>query len=287
MIGIGLLQVTRLCAVDGYIHLIRQSSQMAIMICAFVLSTTMEIIMRRLAALSRSAIITHERSIIQGLTPIVATANGLNKRAFLRYELYISRAGAEAWNHLIASERQYWQNTIYRLDTTQWPNGFYDLRLRILFTDGNYNQFHLRDLQIANTAQSLQAYAQALVSSIDLPVSGQTVSGTVNFTGTATDPNFLRWELYVSVSGRNQWSFLVSEDEQAFDSLLARLDLSQLAQGYYDFRLRVVRNDYNYNEYYAYSLRVVPPQPTATPTAIQTAIPTAVPTPTPRPTASG
>ena len=212
-----------------------------------------------------------ERSIIQGLSPIVATVNGLNKRAFLRYELYISPTGAEEWNHLLTSERQYWQSTIHLLDTTQWPNGYYDLRLRIIFTDGNYNQFHLRQLQIANTAQTVQNYTQSVSNGIVLPATGQTVRGIVNFMGTATDPHFLRWELYVSYSGKNQWGFLAQSVDQAADSLLARLDLSQLDQGYYDFRLRVVRTDYNYNEYYAYSIRVEPlaPTPTAAPTPTQ------------------
>lgn len=207
-----------------------------------------------------------ERSIMQGLTPIVATTNAINKLQFTRYELHISRSGAEEWNSLISSQNQIWQNTIYSLDTTAFANGYYDLRLRIVYTDGNYNQYHLRELQIANTAQSLQAYSQSLINRIDLPAAGQTVSGVVNFMGTAADPNFLRWELYVSRSGQNQWGHLVTVEKQAIDSLLARLDLSQLPQGYYDFRLRVVRNDYNYNEYYAYSVNVVPPQPTATPT---------------------
>ncbi|MEM7131716.1 MAG: hypothetical protein AAF702_35710 [Chloroflexota bacterium] len=197
-----------------------------------------------------------ENATLIGYVPIDATVNNLGFQFFERYELYISVTGLESWRHLVTSGEQHWQDTIYVLNTNLFANGTYDLRLRVVYQDSNYSEYHLRHLHIANPefanpeSNNKHVY-QASTNGIHQPRSGESVSGVVDFLGTAVDTNFLRWELYWSFNGKENWSFLVSDKDPVVGALLARLDLSQLPVGYYDFRLRVVQTDHNYQEYFA------------------------------------
>jgi hypothetical protein len=60
-----------------------------------------------------------------------------------------------------------------------------------------------------------------------------------------------------SPGGNEQWQFLVTSEMAVDNGILARLDLSQLPVGLYDFRLRVVRVDTNYSDYTIRGLRLV------------------------------
>ncbi len=208
-----------------------------------------------------------EHTVIYGYEPIIATVNNLGKNFFERYELSISVAGLEEWSHLITSRVQYWQSPIYVLDTTQYRDGFYDLRLRVVYEDGNYSEYHLRGLKIANGQNRAKIdRSLAVTNGIHKPYQGAEVGGIVHFIGTAVDPNFRRWELYWSPSGENRWAFLIDDDRPIIRGLLARLDLSLLPYGPYDFLLRVVRQDANYDEFIVRDVWIIPPTPTNTPT---------------------
>ncbi len=85
------------------------------------------------------------------------------------------------------------------------------------------------------------------------------MSGVVDFVGTVPAENLLRWELAWSPGRSEEWYFLVSGEQPVSDGLLARLDLSQLPAGLYDFRLRIVRSDYNYTDQLIRDLRLEAP----------------------------
>lgn len=190
---------------------------------------------------------------VSGAVNVVGTANGKPEKPFARYELSIAPAGGQNWTLLHSSEEQFWQDTIYVLDTTQLPDGTYDLRLRIVYRDSNYDEYYLRDLRVANR----EAPASTLPTvGLRAPADDESVSGTVDVIGTTNAPEFLRWELYLTPSGRERWSFLVSGDRPVVNGTIARLDLGQLPTGLYDLRLRLVRSDYNYSEHFARRLRV-------------------------------
>lgn len=193
-------------------------------------------------------------AVLRGMTLVRATVNGTLERRFARYELAVSPAGLEQWQLLISSKNQVWQNVIFELDTTRFPDGLYDLRLRNVYEDGNYSEYFLRGLIIANQGQPQLVFAPA--AGFSLPRSGSTVSGTVDFVGTVPAENLLRWELAWSPGGREQWTFLLSAEQPVSNGLLARLDLSRLASGMYDFRLRIVRSDYNYTDHLIRDLRL-------------------------------
>jgi hypothetical protein len=194
-------------------------------------------------------------AVIRGDTAIVATAVALLDRPFNRYELFFTQAGLEDWTMLFSSERPAWQEPIYYWDTTLLPDGLYDLRLRVVYKDSNYDEYFLRNLSIANNSAPILAFTPP--AGISLPHSGDELRGVVEFRGTVPAQDLLRWELYWSPGEREQWQFLVTSERAVDNGVLARLDLSQLPPGQYDFRLRVVRSDTNYTDYEIRGLRLL------------------------------
>ncbi len=219
--------------------------------------------------------------VLRGFVSIVGTVNGTRQHPFERYELYIAPAGTEQWGWLYGSEEQFWQQDIYVLDTTALPDGVYDLRLRIVYRDANYDEYFLRNLLVANQRPGKAAPVHGPVQPLGIqsPVSGETVRGVVNFTGSAVDGSLLRWEMYWAPASTEQWAFLVNSDRPVLTGLLARLDLSQMPPGPYDFLLRVLRTDGSYTDYPLRNVQVAPP-PTPTPVPTATTSPLATPTPT-------
>lgn len=219
-------------------------------------------------------------SVLRGYVPIIATVNGTDRQHFGRYELYLSPTGAEAWTWLFSSTTQLWQDAIYILNSYLLPDGAYDLRLRVVYRDSNFSEYHLRNLYVANASvppplsvQSQPSTSQAdqpdqpdltrpiadtitVPQIITAPRSETVIAGVVNVWGTATDPNFLRWELYWGPNGANRWTLLAQGDRQRVESLLAQLDLRGIPPGDYDLRLRVVRQDGNYTDTFVRSLFV-------------------------------
>ncbi|MCC6454304.1 MAG: hypothetical protein IT328_05130 [Caldilineaceae bacterium] len=193
-------------------------------------------------------------AVIRGETAIFATAVALPDSPFARYELHFSQAGVENWVWLYTGERPAWQEAIYYWDTTQVADGLYDLRLRVVFKDSNYDEFFLRNLSVANTSKPLLAFVPP--AGISNPRSGTTIHGVVTFMGTVPAQDLLRWELYWAPGESEQWQFLVTSEKPVDNGVLARLDLSQLPFGLYDFRLRVVRTDTNYTDYEIVGLRL-------------------------------
>jgi hypothetical protein len=129
-----------------------------------------------------------------------------------------------------------------------------DLRLRIVYRDANYAEYFLRNLSVANVGYPALAVAPS--AGISLPRNGTEVAGVVEFRGTVPAANLLRWEMAWSPSESGQWQYLVSAEQPVDNGVLARLDLSQLPNGLYDFRLRVVRSDSNYTDYVVRGLRL-------------------------------
>lgn len=225
-------------------------------------------------------------SILRGYLSIIGTVNGHRFQPFERYELAISPAGLENWTWLYTGDQQVWQDEIFLLDTRVVADGFYDLRLRNVFEDGNYEAYYARNLQFINDTLPApgtifgQPSSQPLAGSLGFlsPQGGSAVADVVDFRGSAVDPEFLRWEMYWSPASAETWSFLVSSEQPVFEGSLARLDLGQLPHADYDFRLRIVRKDHNYDDYHVRNLRVTEPTPTPPP-PLPTAVPTSTSTP--------
>lgn len=207
--------------------------------------------------------------VIRGQVAVIGTVNGFPKNPFDHYELAISGSGFEAWEQLTASSTQLWQEPIYTLDTTRWPDGEYDLRLRIVYRDGNYDEFEVRRLFIANNTYVFvpTPTATPIRAGIIRPLPNANVSGVIEFIGGADTTNFARWELAWRPSGTVEWNQLVASEERVpMGGVLATLDLNQLPLGAYDFRLRIVEQDGRRLDYIVPQLRLLRPPPQATPT---------------------
>ena len=130
------------------------------------------------------------------------------------------------------------------------------------------------------------AYAQN--PGISSPLPSQTINGVVLVTGTANDPNFLRYELAFlreADSGAG-WIVFADGSQAVVDGTLAVWDTTVgqnvnapvFPDGQYQLRLRVVRQDFNYDEFFVTNLTIANSQvvqpPTPTPISV---VPTEVP----------
>ncbi len=122
-------------------------------------------------------------------------------------------------------------------------------------------------------------------SAITSPATGSSVRGSVAVRGTATSDSFARYELYFKQepSGDESFIWFAGNTTQVFDGELGTWQTGDLPAGTYTLRLRIVRPDGNYGEFFARDLRVNLEAPTATPTETPTG-PTATPIPIDTPT---
>ncbi len=145
---------------------------------------------------------------------------------------------------------------------------------------------------------------------VTAPAPGDTLSGVVIVTGTATHPQFLRYELaFLRQNAADaNWIVFAEGSQPVVEGTLAIWDTTVgrdanapvFPDGVYQLRLRVVRQDYNYDEYFVSGLTISNSGPTPTPTpdedaptrgatpepltTVETPIPAILPSLTPFPT---
>lgn len=129
------------------------------------------------------------------------------------------------------------------------------------------------------TLPASQAQAQ---NGISEPPDGAALSGIVIIRGTATNQSFLRYELAFNNGG--QWIVFATGDRPVVDDTLAIWDTTigrpgnpVFPDGNYQLRLRVVRQDYNYDEYFVRNLSLTNAGVTPTPEGDGTATVTGTP----------
>lgn len=125
-------------------------------------------------------------------------------------------------------------------------------------------------------------WAQA-ANGVAQPGSGETVSGVVTVVGTAAHPDYLRYEMaFRNISNpAADWIVFAEGSEPVIQGTLAVWDTTVgrnvgapvFPDGRYQLRLRVVRTDYNYDEYFVSDLVVANDSPTPTPTPDAAATP--------------
>jgi hypothetical protein len=125
-------------------------------------------------------------------------------------------------------------------------------------------------------------FAQQSVSGITAPGSGEIVSGVVEVRGTAVHSDFLRFELsfWQEVNSGAEWIVFAEGDQPVQDGILALWDTTAgrnsgipiFPDGRYRLRLRVVKTDYNYDEYFVSELTVLNEGPTPTSTPDETTV---------------
>ena len=124
-------------------------------------------------------------------------------------------------------------------------------------------------------------------SGITSPATGSSVSGSVPILGTAVGPPFLKYELFwkQEPSGDESYVWFAGETFEVRNGQLGVWHTGGFEPGIYTLRLRVVRPDGNYGEYFAQNISVSQEAQTPTPDGpTQTPIPIDTPTPFPQPT---
>ncbi|MCL5997798.1 MAG: hypothetical protein M1546_17350 [Chloroflexi bacterium] len=93
-------------------------------------------------------------------------------------------------------------------------------------------------------------YAQDVtLARITLPVRGQTVRGNISIQGTATSPQFIRYEVaYALEPDLANWTVLNGALQAVTDGVLAVWNTRPLADGTYALRLQVFNSDGTVNE---------------------------------------
>lgn len=125
-------------------------------------------------------------------------------------------------------------------------------------------------------------------SGIISPVAGESIGGVVLVQGTATDPDFLRYELafWNDANPGAGWVVFGEGDQPVVNGTLAIWDTTVgrnvnspfFPDGTYQLRLRVVRRDSNFTEYFVTTLLIANDQPTVEPTSTPLGIVTPAPT---------
>ncbi len=132
-------------------------------------------------------------------------------------------------------------------------------------------------------------------SGITSPAAGSAVSGDVTIMGTAVIDPFQKYELHYKMepSGDDAYIYFFGATTPVLSGTLGTWQAGGLPAGTYSLRLRVVKNDGNYAEFFSPNISVnqgasaVQAQTTITETTGATPTPTpSEPTPTPIPTAT-
>lgn len=135
-------------------------------------------------------------------------------------------------------------------------------------------------------AQSATVQAQSGISS---PGAGSTLSGDVAIMGTAVIEPFQKYELHYKIepSGDDGYIYFDGSTTPVVNGQLGVWRASGLGPGVYTLRLRVVKNDGNYAEFFAPNLSVNQgPPPTETPSEPTPTETPSLPTPTFTPAAT-
>jgi transforming growth factor-beta-induced protein len=107
------------------------------------------------------------------------------------------------------------------------------------------------DAPVASAPAADMSDANAANGFVGIP-DGASVSGTVEVQAVANDPDFMKWQLDVlPFQSADQAIFLaVGEEAASSPTVIATIDTTLFPNGEHDLRLRVVRSDSNYDEYY-------------------------------------
>jgi hypothetical protein len=137
---------------------------------------------------------------------------------------------------------------------------------------------------LIEAAPSRSPQEQAPQAVITSPRDRAVVRDKVSIQGTATHPQFWKYEVAYGPEPNpgDQWILIgMVHETQVVDNVLETWDTNLLPDGNYSLRLRVVRRDGNYDEYFVREVAVANALPTDTPTPAVTPTPTETPTPLP------
>ncbi len=139
--------------------------------------------------------------------------------------------------------RQPIPGSLGKIDTGLYPNGAFQLRLRVIRTDGNYTEY-FSTVAIDNNTHPLNGITE--------PAEGVKVGCLVEIRGVANSPNFDKWQVDLLLNGAEDKAILVQRGSapRTYEGNLGQIDTMQFPDGDHVLRLRIVRLDGNYDSFY-------------------------------------
>lgn len=209
-----------------------------------------------------------EPLIVKGVIDVYGVAV---HETFHKWQLDLLLNGSDPTFLAIGEEQHPVQALLAKVDTRAYPDGEHLLRLRVVYVQMNYEEYFL-PVTFANTQTTLETVTPAPTASpVPAPlirpavaepvakgrangirVEEEPIQGSATIYGSATDPNFLKWQIDLLPNGdQNLATFIaIGEEPQPDDGALAELDTTLYPNGTHVLRLRVVRTDTNYDEYF-------------------------------------
>ena len=200
---------------------------------------------------------------LHGVVSVIGVAD---HPSFRKWQLDLLLDGDATVFLALGEKRQAAATPLVALDTRLYPDGDYRLRLRVVHSNLNYDEYFL-PIHIAN--QSGPGLSPAVASQQPIPAA-QTVAapapppilagnalalvvqGTLlSVRGVADHPSFRKWQIDLLLYGdANQAVFLaVGEERVPAARELTTFDSANYPEGGHQLRLRVVHSNLNYDEY--------------------------------------
>ena len=115
--------------------------------------------------------------------------------------------------------------------------------------------------------------AMAQGSGINFPPETEVLRGVTEVRGTTTHPDFWKYEVAAAPAGTQNWFNIAVSETAVANGVLGLWDTRSVSDGTYSIRLRIVKRDGNYDEYFVVRTQVAntgpvdPPPPPAAPPA--------------------
>lgn len=116
---------------------------------------------------------------------------------------------------------------------------------------------------------------------INFPPETEVLRGVTEIRGTTTHPDFWKYELAAAPTGTQNWFNIAVSETPVANGVLGLWDTRSVSDGTYSIRLRLVKRDGNYDEYFVVRTQVANTGPVDTPAPQETSTPTITPTPRP------
>jgi hypothetical protein len=229
---------------------------------------------------SRAAAVESNNGVVldgNGIVSGKVTLQGVARHpAFRKWQLDLLPQGdAHSANFLALGEEPLNEmGVLTTIDTTLFPDGQHLLRLRVVHSNLNYEEYftpitfanHSSDSATSDARTAIQARVPAISRPATLAEAAPAVTsnpngfqlgsdplqGTVTLRGVATHPGFRKWQIDLLVDRDLEQAQFVALGEKALPTAgaLADLNTTLYPDGEHLLRLRVVHSNLNYEEYY-------------------------------------
>ncbi len=204
-------------------------------------------------------------TVAQGTVTVVGAAHHPSFRKW-QLDLLVDGDPAQANFVKVAEQPQTQEGVLAQLDTTLYPNGSHQIRLRVVYGNLNYDEYfttvtilngttpaetQTTAVEVAPTLSQPEAPAAvAPANGVQLEAGSQ--AGMIAIKGVANHPSFRKWQLDLLIDGDAEQAMFLAMGKAPISTagLFTSLDTSVFPDGKHQIRLRVVHSNLNYDEYF-------------------------------------